>query len=113
MSRINEVMSWLESSALVKIFGGGNLHTGYVSDRLVNYLGGGHLRQAVNALARYGDLLKVGGEERHDGCVGCAKLFTFVRARDTDRWAAGLIVFLWYSRGLQFKDLIEIVTETT
>lgn len=44
MSRISEVMSWLESSALVKIFGGGNLHTGYVSDRLVYYLGDAHVR---------------------------------------------------------------------
>lgn len=31
MSRISDVMSWLESRALVKILGGGNLHSGYVS----------------------------------------------------------------------------------
>lgn len=36
MSRISEVMSWLESSALVKILGGGNLHIGYVSDGLAH-----------------------------------------------------------------------------
>lgn len=76
VSRINEVMSWLESRALVNIFGGGNLYSGCVSDRLVHCPGAWNLRKAVNALARHGDLLKVGGEERHDVC---ARLFSYSR----------------------------------
>lgn len=59
-------MSWLESKALVNILGGGNLYSGCVSGRSNVFRRAEHVRQAVNTLARYGDLLKVRGEERHD-----------------------------------------------
>lgn len=97
MSRISEVMSWLESRAFVKILGGGNLHSGLHQQFTGSFHGVGHVRKAVNALARHGDLLKVGGEERHDAC---ARLFTFVR-RGKDGWivprqsVCGWILFLF------------------
>jgi hypothetical protein len=59
----------------VKILGGGNLDPGWVSDWLGQFHGAGHVREAVDTLARCGDLLKVRGEESHDVC---GSLFTLV-----------------------------------
>lgn len=73
VSRISEVMSWLESRAFVKILGGGNLHSGCVSDWRCHILGAKNAREAVDALTGHGDLLEVGGEERH---VARTRLFT-------------------------------------
>lgn len=61
---VGEDLRWRESS------------TDYVSNCPGHFRGAVHVRKAVNALARYGDLLKVGGEKRH---VSCAKLFTLAR----------------------------------
>ena len=94
MSRISEVISWFESRALVKILGGGNLHSVRVSARPNDFQVAEHVRKAVNAVARHGYLLKVGSEERHDAC---ARLFTLARARKTDlgveRSELGLVLF--------------------
>lgn len=75
VSRISEVMSWLESKALVKILGGGNLHSG-CQRSAGHFPGNRHVREAVDALTRYGYLLEVGSEERH---VVCTRLFICAR----------------------------------
>lgn len=89
----------------MKILGGGNLHTVCVSDRPNGFQVAGHVRKAVNALARHGDLLKVGSEERHDAC---ARLFNLATARKTDpgveRSGLGLV--------LSVQMIVEVQTET-
>lgn len=113
VSRISEVMSWLDSRALVKILGGGNLYSGCVSDRLVHYPGVWNLRKAIDALARHGYLLEVGCEERHDVC---ARLFTLGRRGKTGRGAAecGLILGCFLiQRVSSLQVMVEIETKTT
>lgn len=64
VSRIREVISWLERRALVNILGGGKL---FMISSLQEYesVSVECIREAVNALTGYGDLLQMRRKERH------------------------------------------------
>lgn len=66
VSRINDVISWLERRAFVKIFGLGNLKTHTRQHSFQSVKLQFHLRQRVDAFAAVADLLEVRVQIRHD-----------------------------------------------